>query len=292
MHSTTLFDRGRDHFFQVPQAAHETSAGSIRLPILYYDTSNVIAFFRAPTEAAAELLQGTGLKPAYNFFGSTIVGLSFYEYRETSVGSYNEVGLAMPVLDTKQRRGPGTLFDICRSVERRKTGFYVVDLPVTTEIANAAGRELWGYPKFVTGIDFLYADKRVAMRVADPGSDADILRLEGRMSPTLPAPPLSLVTYSVLDDRRIRTTVQVRGAVRIGLGGNIRLSLGHSRHPMARHLADLRLDGRKPMLIEGTHRFQSRLNAGRAIPGAPGTASVRSDPSGRSAVEGKQQRRQ
>lgn len=270
MPTTTLFDRGQDPFFQTPQDAHETSAGSVRLPILYYDTSNVLAFFRAPTEAAAELLAGTGLKPAYNFFGSTIVGLSFYEYRETSVGAYNEVGLAIPVLDAKQRRGPITLFDPYRSVERRKTGFYVVDLPVTTKIANAAGRELWGYPKFVTGIDFLYADRHVAMRVADPESDTDILRLEGRMSHALPAPPLSLVTYSILDDRRIRTTVQVRGAVRVGLGGSVRLSLGGSHHPMARHLAALRLNGRKPMLIAGTHRFQSRLNAGRPIPGTTG----------------------
>lgn len=292
MPSTTSFERSRDPFFQVPQATYKTGAGNVRLPILYYDTSNVLAFFRAPTEAAAALLQGTGLKPAYNLFGSTVVGLSFYEYRETSIGAYNEVGLAIPVLDTKQRRGPGTLVDPYRSVERRKTGFYVADLPVTTEIANTAGRELWGYPKFVTGIDFLYADRRVAMRVADPESDTDILRLEGRMSPALPAPPLSLVTYSILGDRRIRTTVPVRGAVRIGLGGNIRLSLGHSRHPMARHLADLRLDGRKPMLVAGTHRFQSRLNAGRAIPGASAAGSVRSGLSGRTTVEGKQQWRQ
>lgn len=264
MPSIALFDRSNDPFFQAAQTEHETSAGNVRLPILYYDTSNVIAFFRVPVPAAAELLDGTGLKPAYTLFGKTVVGLSFYEYRDTSVGSYNEVGLAIPAMPVAHRRGPLTFLDLYRSVETRKTGFYIVDLPVTTAIANAAGRELWGYPKFVTNIDFLYAGRDIAMRVADPESETDILRLEGRLSPTLPMPPMNLVTYTLLDGRRIRTTVNVRGTVRVGLGRGIRLAVGGaSRHPMARHLASLRLHGRKPVLVSATHRFQSRLNAGQ-----------------------------
>lgn len=263
MSPTALFDRARDSFFQVPRATHETSAGGVQLPILYYDTSNVLALFRAPAGAAAELLEGTGLRPAYDLFGKTVVGLSFYEYRDTSVGPYNEVGLAIPALEEGRRRLTGAFLDLLRPLERRKIGFYVVDLPVTTEIANAAGRELWGYPKFVTDIGFQYAGRHLAMRVADPGEDVDILRLEGRLWPTLPSPSLSLVTYTMLHGHRIRATINVRGALRVGPGAGLRLSLGGSYHPMARHLAHLRLHGSKPMLVAATHRFQSRLNAGR-----------------------------
>lgn len=257
--------RRQDPFFRVPQSLHPTSAGNVSLPVLYYDTSNVIAFFRAPADAAAALLADAGLKPAYSLFGSTVVGVSFYEYRDTSVGAYNEVGLAIPAVDAAQRSGLATLLDPLRSLETRRAGFYVVDLPVTTELAKAAGRDIWGYPKFVTRIDFSYAGKRIAMRVADPDSDDDILHLEGRLSPGLPTPAMSLVTWSTLHGHRVRATVNVRGALRVCLGGTVRLSLGRSSHPMARHLASLGLDGRKPLLVAGTHRFQSRLNAGRTV---------------------------
>lgn len=257
-------DAERDPFFRGPRAPFETRAGTVHLPILYYDTSNVLAFFHAPADAAAVLLDGTGLKPAFKLLGRTVVGLSFYEYRHTSVGAYNEVGLAIPAVDAAQRRGPAMLIEPLRPLASRRLGFFVVDLPVTTAIADAAGRELWGYPKFVTGIDFGYAGRHVAMRVADPASATDILRLEGRPSPGLPAPPMSLVTYSMLDGRRVRTTVNVRGRLRVGLGGSVRLAVGDSRHPMAEHLRRLGLDGKRPFLVAGTHRFQSRLNAGES----------------------------
>lgn len=267
MASNPSFAHHEDPFFRVPQTPHPTSAGSVALPIFYYDTSNVLAFFRAPTGAAAALLRDAGLKPAYNLFGSTLVGLSFYEYRHTSVGVYNEVGLAIPAVDAAQRSGLATLLDPLRSLGTRRTGFYVVDLPVTTELARAAGCEIWGYPKFVTRIDFGYSGREIAMRVADPDGGGDILRLEGRLSPGLPMPPMSLVTWSVLNGSRVRATVNVRGALRACLGGTVRLSLGRSGHPMARHLASLGLDGRKPVLVAGTHRFRSRLNAGRIVAG-------------------------
>ena len=59
------------------------------------------------------------------------------EYRKTDIGPYNEVGLTVLAL------APGDPIP----------ANYVVDLPVTTAVANRAGREIWGYNKFVAAID-------------------------------------------------------------------------------------------------------------------------------------------
>ncbi len=258
-------DWTRDPFFRVNQSKAATTEGDVELPILYFDTSNTLAFFTASHKAARALLQGTGLKPAVRLGGQTLVGMSFYEYRQTSVGAYNEVGLAIPVVGQKDKRIIHRMTDLLRPAERRDMAFYVVDLPVTTELANAAGRQIWGYPKFVTAIDYGMKRGRLAMAVHDPEDDTTICTLEGRTLPGLPTPPLDLVTYTMLDQERLRTEVNVRGWMKARLPVNARLRVGKSRHHMAEHLRALELDGKRPLFIMDTDHFQSRLN--RGVPG-------------------------
>ena len=252
----------KDPFFAVPRTSTTTSEGEVELPILYFDTSNTMAFFTAPVDAVSALLKGSDLQPAVDIAGQSVVGLSFYEYRDTTVGVYNEVGLAIPVLDAKAKGGLRHLADLFRSVEARSTAFYVLDLPVTTAAANAAGREIWGYPKFITRIDYRMKGGSVAMVVHDPQVAESILRFEGRVLPALPLPPLSLVTYSQLQQRRIRTEVNVRGWMRSSVPLTARLHVGKSQHPMANHLRQLGLHGKRPLLVLDTDQFQSRLNEG------------------------------
>jgi hypothetical protein len=252
----------RDPFFAVPRTPVATSEGTVDLPILYVDVSNLMAFFAVPTRAVTALLEGTGLKASVDMGGRSIVGLSFYEYRDTTVGVYNEVGLAVPVMDAGVKGRLRDVADLLLAVEKRRTAFYVVDLPVTTAAANAAGREIWGYPKFITRIDYSLRGGVVAMAVHDPSGDEAILRFDGRLSPGLPTPPLSLVTFSQLDGRRVRTEVNVRGRMRASVPLTARLRVGRSQHPMAQRLRQLKLDGKRPLLVVDTDRFQSRLNEG------------------------------
>jgi hypothetical protein len=92
-----------------------------------------------------------------------------------------------------------------------------------------------------------------------------IVRLNGELGLSLPAPPLSLVLYSQLDNRMLRSTVNVRGRVRLRGGGGLRVTVGDSDHDMAKNLRDLHLDGARPLFVMDTHRFQSRLNLGEEI---------------------------
>jgi hypothetical protein len=249
-------------FFEVERSVARTSRGPVDLPILYKDASNVVALFGAPLRGAAALLEGTGLEPAMTAGGQAVVGLSFYEYRATSIGAYNEVATAIFAKKVGDQPALGGLADLFRDPRKRRVGVWVVDLPVTTEAADVGGRELWGYPKFVTRIDFKLGGRDVECAVLAPSGEGLIERLAGTLGPSVRVPPLSLMTLTQLGGRLLRTPVDVRGATRAHLPGNVRLRVGEARHRMADNLRTLGLDGSAPGLLLVTEHFQSILHAG------------------------------
>ncbi len=255
-----------DPFFQVPRTRRKCSEGQVQLPIFYQDASNVIAFFTAGREAVTELLEGTGLEPALSLNGQVVMGVSMYEYRDTDVGPYNEVGVAVPVFRAGHGRPLTGLLDLFRAQDQRELGFHILDLPVTTAIANAAGRELWGFPKFVTGIDFEWTGRDFRCRVLEPNSRTAILTMEGRVLPLLPLPGLDLVLYSQHKRNMLRTLVTVRNGMQWLLPTGMQLRVGESEHPMAERLRMLGVDGKRPLALFGCDKFQSRLNAGATVP--------------------------
>ena len=255
--------RHDDRFFRVPRTTRVTSEGRVDLPILYYDTSNVVAVFEASREGAEHLLEGTGLEPALASGDRALAAMSFYEYRDTSVGTYNEVGLAI-FAALRGRRWPRLgLAELYVPTRWRTSGAYVVDLPVTTRAAEAAGREIWGYPKFVTSISFRLRGRAFESTVLDPGGTAPIVTLSGQMGLGALAPAPSLITFTMFQGALLRTEVTVRGAVTVHAPGGVRLSVGGSPHRMASHLRELDLSDARPRLLLRTERFQSLLPLGR-----------------------------
>lgn len=253
-----------DHpFFQVPRTQVTTSYGEFEQPALYYDVSTLMALFTTDYDRAAAKLVDLDLKPGLMWRGKAVVGLAFYEYRDTSIGPYNEVGLAIPALARHQSLPLGGWLDLWSNVNTRRLGHHILDLPVTTEIACAGGREFYGYPKFVTEIPFHLDSHSFHSEVLDPGRRAPIMSLSGKLGGGIPAPPMDLVLYSVLNGTRLRTIVNVRGSQRMRGKGELRLCVGDSEHGMARNLRDLGLHDQQPFLVTDTHRFQSRLNAGQ-----------------------------
>jgi len=253
-----------DRFFAAERVPHATSAGPVELPILYRDVTAVTALFHGSAAGARRLLEGTGLAPALVRRDRAMVGMAFYDYRDTSVGNYLEVGTAVFAIRDGQRPPRLGLLDLMRPPGRRRLGAYVVDLPVTTELARAAGRELWGYPKFVTSIALHATGRALDTSVDDPGGGT-LCRLAGRMGAGVPAPPMSLMTYTRRDDQLIRTHIEVRGRVTARRPGTVTLEVGRSSHVMADHLRTLGLDGARPFAVLISDRFQSKLYAGTVV---------------------------
>ncbi|CBL44397.1 conserved hypothetical protein [gamma proteobacterium HdN1] len=255
-------------FFQVPRTGVSTSEGDVDLPILYYDATAVYAFFLVNTANVDRLLAGTGLVSALRVGQRSLVAVACYEYRNTTVGVYNEVGIAAATARHGESLTLGGWPDMLRTISRpevRQHGMYVLDLPVTTPKANAAGREIWGLPKFVTPIPFRLDGRDFTCQVDDPNGGSPIMCLDGQMGLSVPAMPFSLTLFSRHQGHMLRTIVNARGKSWLAAPGSVRLQVGDSSHPMAQRLRELGLDNAKPVALLGTTQFQSRLNGGCAV---------------------------
>jgi len=171
----------------------------LTFPVEVRTASSWAAQFLVDAGAAQRIVEPTGLD-VVRLGSRTIFTIAVADYEDTDLGAYQEVGLIFLVT------GP------------RGRGIYVWHLPVNQEFTNAAGREIWGYPKFVT--DISVEVRGSAMRAVL----ADILELEvkrGLVPTPLPAPP----TYTVLDGATRVTTFRSKGLA-LARPGGARLTLG------------------------------------------------------------------
>jgi len=254
----------RDPFFQIPRVFKQTALGEVALPICFLDTSNLISIFRADAKGVADLMEGTNLNSALSFRGKPLVFISFYEYRESTVGSYNEVGIAIPVVPEGVKEPKSGIRDLLRSTDESLIGWHIINLPVTTERANTAGKEIWGYPKFVTKISFKLGKSTFTSEVKDP-QNGSIMSLSGKLNFGIKAPALSGVTYSHLNKKILRSSVNTRGDYKAYLAHQLQFTIGKSQHKMAVNLRILGLDNTRPIAVMSCHNFQSRLSDGAEI---------------------------
>ncbi|WP_051460203.1 acetoacetate decarboxylase family protein [Pseudogulbenkiania sp. MAI-1] len=256
----------KDMFFQYPRTPLMTSEGGVDMPILYYDNSVLMAMFRVDYDKAQALVAGQGMQAVRFFGGKALAVVAFYQYRETSIADYNEVGVAIAAVPKGTAVPSFPMLSMLNSLDKAAVGFCVIDLPVTTPAACAAGKEIWGYPKFVTPIRFSLQGSRFDGAVSAPDTGKDLMQFSGKVGMGVPAPLLDLVLYSHHNGQMLRTLVNTRGGCRASLPGSLRIRVSESTHPMAQRLKALGLHNAKPLLVFRSHALQVRLNAGAALP--------------------------
>jgi hypothetical protein len=218
------------------------------LPIRYFDVQCLVATFLTDLDRAAELLRDTGLQAVSQEDGKAVVLLYCIEYRNTDIGSYNEVGLT--VLAT----APGDPIP----------ANYVVNLPVTTAVASRIGQEIWGYNKFVAAIDVKSNGKSFSTILRD--ADAEMIgSLEGRRGASVPTPPTDILTFTLHQGRLIKTVIRVLTPSRSSSGENFVFKIGTSSHPMTSNLRTVALDGARPVLVHYADPFQALLFPGGTL---------------------------
>lgn len=146
-----------------------------KLPVFYYDNTSITAAFTASTKAVKALLPDPDMHPVELFPGRTVVTFSCFEYRDTDIDPYNELGIGF-LISYGKKRLPG--LPLLKGLISKQFEAFVWQLPVTTEIARWGGVELYGFPKFIADIDFARHDKTTSIRLAVDGNH--ILTLEGK----------------------------------------------------------------------------------------------------------------
>lgn len=248
-------------YFDIQQRAHPTRQGDIGLPIFYYNTAAIFANFLIDPVRAQALLPAE-LEPVQMMPGRGIATVAFFQYVDSSVGPYNEMGLAIAARPAASCGFRDTA--AWHPAQAVLPGMYVAELPVTTETANAAGRDIWGYPKIVVPIGFQLRDSDIDCDVRDTDGST-LCRLQGRAGRGLVLAAPNLMTYTQRDGQLLRTVINLRGKMRYASAGSLRLSCGNGDHHLSRHLHDLGLDGQTPLVVLSGQGLQALLPEGQVV---------------------------
>ena len=215
------------------------------LPIRYFDARCLIAAFPTDLERAADVLDGVGLAAVTDDDGRATVLFGCFEYRDSDLGPYNEVGLGI----------------LATAPKDQDSALYVIHLPVSTAATDRIGRELWGYRKFVAKIDVRGDDRAFSTTVREVATGT-IAVLEGALRALAPSPPTDFPTYSLRNGKVLRTRIHVLTSFGTCGGSDFFLKLGASSHPMAQSLRALGLDGASPSAVRYADPFQALLFPG------------------------------
>jgi hypothetical protein len=260
-----------DVFFRIPRENVKTSEGNVELPILYYDVNLMLIYYFVEKEKASFFLKDTDLEPLQFYNGKSLVIIAMFEYQDTSVGIYNEVGIAIGVKEKNKRVLLPTIQLIKLMLKSNPAaipiGFYVAHLPVTTQKANIAGREIWGYPKFVTDIPLKFdiENSQFYGSVKDPNNKKSIFEVQGSLKGFITIPAFDIITYTYLENQLIRTIINVAGNFKLSFNNSYRLTNIESSHPMAQTLKLLGIENKNSYAIMYSTNWQSRLNKGSIV---------------------------
>lgn len=256
-----------NNFFNVKRTSANTSEGNIELPMLFYDVGVRYLNFWVDYEKAASKLSGTGLLPCRFFNGKAIVSLVYFQYRSVDIGPYDEVTITIVARPESLKKPLFYLpvFLTGSGMKKNNIGAYVLEMPVTTRAARAAGREIWGYPKFVTKISSKLDPDNFQFGVFDPNTNESIFSVRSKTGAGIKVRGFDLATYSNLNDSILKTIVNVDTKYRLSSVKDFELKAGPSSHGMTSNIKDLGLDRIKPFMVMASDSFRSRLNRGEPV---------------------------
>lgn len=214
------------------------SIGEVELPIRYTDGSALACIYRVDLAAARDVVARETFEPL-PVGGKAMALVMALEYRETSVGPYQEFGVL--VLVRRPGSAPSTLRTLMAPASVEDAGWYVVSMPVTTGFTCAAGREIWGFPKYVTRIEAAFGRGTAQVILGEE------LVLEHRARFGMPMPAPAYVFFSDLRGRLLRTVVPAKHTLRVGGARSVRLYVT-GNGPTAAAVRRLGLDTRRPMM--------------------------------------------
>jgi hypothetical protein len=207
----------------------------LHVPVFYPNIRLMTVSILASRDGIRDLLPSPRFKPYRITPWHSVLSITAYQYRESDLGPYNEVAIAVPVtLDEETPLFTG-VFRKLPSVPMQ----YTHHLPVTTEIARVVGAEFAGYPKFVADIEFRDEGDWLTCELKAGGQK--VLALSGRklaleQVPRIRLSPLNyrrgyiLRSEFVLSEREMGTSKR---------GEDVKLELGE--HQIAEELRAVKL---------------------------------------------------
>ncbi len=255
--TVTLDDAGRP-------VSYEVAGEIVTLPVEVRSARMIGAQYFVDADAAQELIAYSGLTVARQRGDRAVCSVNAVQYLDNDLGPYHEIAIAFVV--HAHDASPRT------KVDMRKPTTFIHRLPVNQTFTCAAGKGIWGFPKWVASIDLTTTRTRWGRSTEAVLIDDDefVLSLSVHRSPLpLPGQEMAMSCYSWNDGVLRRTPWTTRTTQTTALIGGARIELG-SRHPMACELRRLGLPKQAFMSLT-TGKMTATFGAAEVI-GWPGDA--------------------
>ncbi|MGV9827730.1 acetoacetate decarboxylase family protein [Gordonia sp. NPDC003429] len=234
-------------------STHDVLGTTVAMPVEIRDARCFAAAFTADAAALQRAMNDPEhpdvLRPLQIRPGRGLCMLVFVDYVDGDLGPYNEFGVCLLVDDPAHRSSPlGAL----ASLARGDAHAMVQRLPVDGEFTCAAGRGIWGFPKFMAQFEADHDGPHKHARVSEDGELIADLRLGRGVAVPVPSAGTELTAYARMDGtlRSIPWRLGSLTGVRARPAGAT-LRLGD--HPIAGELRSLRLSRHALMTMSVAH---------------------------------------
>jgi hypothetical protein len=225
---------------------------TVTLPVEVRRASSWAAVYAVPADAAQRIVEPTGLRVIRTVGGRALVTLVVARYEDGDLDAYNELGVSFLV----HPHEGATRWDLLRN----RGCVYIHHLPVNESFTLQAGREIWGYPKYLADIEIDEGEDETTttMSVGERFAISLTVRDPGPMR----APRQTPATYTFLDGVLRRTEWETRGPRALVSGSGAAVALGEGA--IAEELRSLGLP-KKALFTLAQRDFRARFGAAEVV---------------------------
>jgi Acetoacetate decarboxylase (ADC) len=212
---------------------------TFHLPVSATQSPALMAGFFCDYEKANAMLPGNELHPV-KVSGKAVFMVTVIDYRHTTIGKYIEYSIALAV--TRGSKPAPALLPVML-MKTYKTGQYILDLPVSSEISVKGGKGIWGMPKHKANLDFIETDNLVSAQYELDGQFAFRIEIDRPKKVIFPI-SIGSINYSHFRNMLMASYInfKAKAGIKFGKSATGRLFIGD--HPRTKFLKDLQIQGK------------------------------------------------
>jgi hypothetical protein len=253
-------DNTDEHCSKVSATNYIIAEKEISLPVKVGAASMLMNVFVVDAKKAQQLIADSGFKVVEIWPGKALLQLLGVDYQQNDLGDYNEAAIVFPVTSPGERKPLPLLGSIWR-MARGTLSTYVYRMPVNQSFTTHAGRFIWGFPKWVTDVDFQFGPTSASSKFSDDGEL--VFSIEAATGGTASAKPQSAPSLAIRNGKAWKTIGTTEGeGLTFKLGGKLP-DIGKI-HPLARVLRDLGLP-KKPMCTISIRHAKMKFDGPEAV---------------------------
>ena len=213
---------------------------TFKLPVNAQQSPAIMAGFLCDYEKARAMLPGNELHPVKAFGGKAVFVVTVIDYRQTTIGKYIEYSIALAVTRGSK---PAPALLPAAMMKMYKTGQFILDLPVSTEISVKGGKGIWGMPKHKANLDFIITDKQVSAQYEKDGQFAFRIEIDKPQKTNFPI-NISSVNYSHFRNMLMASYIHFKSKAGVKFGKNATGRLFIGDHPRVKQLKELQIQSK------------------------------------------------